>query len=72
MKLKYFSHSAFQVTTSNGKKILIDPFLDDNPTSPVKSEDVNAELYYSYHTRMAIILVIHLKLLRDANQKLLL
>lgn len=42
MKLKYFSHSAFQVTTSKGQKILIDPFLDDNPTSPVKSKDVDA------------------------------
>ena len=40
MKLKYFSHSAFQITTDDGIKILIDPFLDNNPTSPVKSKDV--------------------------------
>lgn len=41
MKLKYFSHSAFQITTDSGKVILIDPFLDDNPTSPVKSDEID-------------------------------
>lgn len=49
MKLKYFSHSAFQVTTGEGKIILIDPFLDDNPTSPLKSEDVNADFIILTH-----------------------
>ncbi len=49
MKLKYFSHSAFQITTNEGKKILIDPFLDDNPTSPVKSKDVTADYIILTH-----------------------
>jgi L-ascorbate metabolism protein UlaG (beta-lactamase superfamily) len=49
MKLKYFSHSAFQVTTDSGIKILIDPFLDNNPTSPVKSDDVNADYIILSH-----------------------
>ncbi len=49
MKLKYFSHSAFQITTSNGKVILIDPFLDGNPTSPVKSDDVKADYIILTH-----------------------
>jgi L-ascorbate metabolism protein UlaG (beta-lactamase superfamily) len=49
MKLKYFSHSAFQVTTDSGTKILIDPFLDDNPTSPVKSKDVEADYIILSH-----------------------
>ncbi len=49
MKLRYFSHSAFQVTTSAGKRILIDPFLDGNPTSPVKSKDVDAEFIILTH-----------------------
>lgn len=40
MKLRYFSHSAFQVTTDSGQVILIDPFLDDNPTSTVKSDEI--------------------------------
>lgn len=49
MKLKYFSHSAFQITTSTGEKLLIDPFLDDNPTSPVKSAEVEADYIILTH-----------------------
>jgi len=49
MKLRYFSHSSFQITTSNGKKIVIDPFLDDNPTSPVKSDEVDADFIVLTH-----------------------
>lgn len=49
MKLKYFSHSGFQITTDSGKIILIDPFLDDNPTSPVKSKDVKADYIILSH-----------------------
>ncbi len=49
MKLRYFSHSAFQITTKSGTKILIDPFLDDNPTSPVKSKDVEADYIILSH-----------------------
>ena len=49
MKLRYFSHSAFQITTDDGKVILIDPFLDGNPTSPVKSDDVTADFIVLTH-----------------------
>jgi L-ascorbate metabolism protein UlaG (beta-lactamase superfamily) len=49
MKLRYFSHSAFQITTRNGKKILIDPFLDNNPNSPVKSKDICADYIILTH-----------------------
>lgn len=49
MKLKYFSHSAFQITTDNGKIILIDPFLDGNPTSPVKSKELKADYIILSH-----------------------
>ncbi len=49
MKLRYFSHSAFQVTTNSGTAILIDPFLDGNPTSPVKSDDVKADYIILTH-----------------------
>lgn len=49
MKLKYFAHSAFQITAGNGKIILIDPFLDDNPKSPVKSKDVRADYIILSH-----------------------
>jgi L-ascorbate metabolism protein UlaG (beta-lactamase superfamily) len=49
MKLRYFSHSAFQITTDDNKSILIDPFLDDNPTSPVKSDEVTADYIILTH-----------------------
>jgi len=49
MKLRYFSHSAFQVTTDSGIVILIDPFLDGNPTSPVKSDEVKANYIILTH-----------------------
>ena len=49
MKLKYFGHSAFQITTESGTKILIDPFLDDNPVSKTKSSDVDAEFIILTH-----------------------
>jgi len=49
MKLRYFSHSAFQITVSTGERILIDPFFDGNPTSPVTSDEVNAEFIVLTH-----------------------
>jgi len=49
MKLRYFSHSAFQITTDKNQTILIDPFLDDNPTSPIKSDEVNADYIVLTH-----------------------
>ncbi|HZW38152.1 MAG TPA: metal-dependent hydrolase [Ignavibacteriaceae bacterium] len=48
MKLRYFSHSAFQITTGK-TKILIDPFLDGNPTSPVKSDQIEADYIILTH-----------------------
>ena len=49
MKLKYFSHSSFQVTTDSGQILLIDPFLDDNPTSPVSPDEVSADCIIPTH-----------------------
>ena len=49
MKLRYFSHSSFQITSNAGQVIIIDPFLDDNPTSPVKSAEVSADFIVLTH-----------------------
>lgn len=49
MKLRYFSHSACQITTDSGAVILIDPFLDDNPTSPVKSDEIKPDYIILTH-----------------------
>lgn len=52
MKLRYFSHSAFQITTSDNTVILIDPFLDGNPTSPVTSDKVRADYIILTHAHV--------------------
>ncbi|KAB2909560.1 MAG: metal-dependent hydrolase [Ignavibacteriales bacterium] len=49
MKLRYFGHSAFQITTNQGIKILIDPFLTDNALSPVKGSEVEADYIILTH-----------------------
>ncbi len=47
-RLTYFSHAAWKIDT-NGNSILIDPFLDDNPTSPVKAAEVKADFIIITH-----------------------
>jgi L-ascorbate metabolism protein UlaG (beta-lactamase superfamily) len=49
MKLRYFSHSSFQITTDAGRIILIDPFFDGNPTAPVRSADIKADFIILTH-----------------------
>jgi L-ascorbate metabolism protein UlaG (beta-lactamase superfamily) len=49
MKLKYFSHSSFLITLDSGSRLLIDPFLDGNPTSPVKASEVEADYILLTH-----------------------
>ncbi|MCK5164390.1 MAG: metal-dependent hydrolase [Desulfobacula sp.] len=49
MKLRYFSHSSFLITLDNGTRLLIDPFLDGNPTCPVSASDVEAEYILLTH-----------------------
>lgn len=49
MKLRYFSHSSFLITLDTGVRLLIDPFLDGNPTSPVQASDIDAEYILLTH-----------------------
>jgi len=49
MKLRYLSHSAFQITTKGGVRLLIDPFLDGNPNAPVRSNEVFADFIVLTH-----------------------
>ena len=48
VKLTYYSHAAWRIDT-NGYVILIDPFLNDNPTSPVKAGEVTADYIIITH-----------------------
>ena len=47
-KLTYFSHSAWKIE-SGSHTILIDPFLNDNPTSPVKANEIKADFIIITH-----------------------
>jgi len=39
-RFRFFGVAAYEIVTSLGQHIIIDPFLDDNPGSPVKSKDL--------------------------------
>lgn len=44
----YFGHGTHQLETA-GYKIVIDPFFDDNPSSPIKSADVKTDFIFVSH-----------------------
>jgi L-ascorbate metabolism protein UlaG (beta-lactamase superfamily) len=39
-KLTWHGHSTFSLVTGGGKRILFDPFLNDNPKSDIKASDI--------------------------------
>jgi L-ascorbate metabolism protein UlaG (beta-lactamase superfamily) len=41
VSIRFLGTAAFVVTTAGGKRILIDPYLDENPVSPVKVGDLH-------------------------------
>ena len=49
--IEYFGMGAYRITSSEGKVILMDPYLNDNPASPVKVKDLE---------RVDLICVTHL------------
>jgi len=49
MIISWLGHSAFQITTNHNLKILIDPFISNNPVSPVTVEELNADLILVTH-----------------------
>jgi L-ascorbate metabolism protein UlaG (beta-lactamase superfamily) len=42
LKITYYGHSAFGFETPSGKRVLIDPFLKDNPRCPKELKKVDA------------------------------
>jgi L-ascorbate metabolism protein UlaG (beta-lactamase superfamily) len=39
-KLQFFGYAAYRIETESGKNVVIDPFLNNNPVTPVKSKDL--------------------------------
>jgi len=40
-KIKFYGVAAYEIITSKGQHILVDPYLDENPGSPVKSHELD-------------------------------
>ena len=38
--IRFFGVAAYEIVTSRGQHILLDPFLNENPGSPIKSDDL--------------------------------
>lgn len=49
-RIRFFGVAAYEIVTGDGKHILLDPFLDDNPASPIKHDELE---------RVDLILVSH-------------
>ena len=49
-KLQFLGIAGYLITTSEGRNVVIDPFLDDNPAAPFKSADLE---------RVDLVLVTH-------------
>jgi len=39
-QIRFFGVAAYEIVTSKGQHILLDPFLDENPGSPVKASEL--------------------------------
>lgn len=44
----WYGHNAWSIETA-GRTVLVDPFLDDSPTAPVKSDEVQADVILVSH-----------------------
>ncbi|MGL6298559.1 MAG: metal-dependent hydrolase, partial [Methanobacteriaceae archaeon] len=49
MKIKWLGHSAFEIITENDLKILIDPFISNNPVCQVPVEEFSPDLICISH-----------------------
>lgn len=49
MIIRWLGHSAFYIITDQNLKILIDPFVSNNPVSPVTVEELNPDLILITH-----------------------
>ena len=49
MEIRWLGHSAFQIISDEGVKILIDPFISNNPACPLPVEDLDANIICITH-----------------------
>jgi L-ascorbate metabolism protein UlaG (beta-lactamase superfamily) len=49
-RIRFLGVAAYEIVTEQGQRVLIDPFLDENPGSPIRSEELE---------RVDLVLVTH-------------
>ena len=49
MKIRYFGHSAFEIIGKNKINVLIDPFIKENPSCPLSSDELNPDIICVSH-----------------------
>lgn len=49
MKLKWLGHSAFELISNKGLNILVDPFIQANPSCPLKVSDMHPDVVCITH-----------------------
>ncbi|PWB86010.1 metal-dependent hydrolase [Methanobrevibacter woesei] len=49
MEIRWLGHSAFEIITDENVKILIDPFISNNPTCPVPVEELKPDIILVTH-----------------------
>ena len=49
MEIKWFGHSAFEIISEENLKILIDPFISNNPACPIPVEEIDADIICVTH-----------------------
>lgn len=49
MKLKWLGHSAFELISNRGLNILVDPFIQANPSCPLKVSDMHPDVICITH-----------------------
>lgn len=56
MEIVYHGHSCVQITTNNGKSLLIDPFISGNPLAKSKPQDIKTDYILLTHAHSDHIL----------------
>lgn len=49
MKVTYYGHACVLITLKTGTKILVDPFITDNPQAPLALKDITADYILATH-----------------------
>ena len=48
INVRFLGHACFEIDTGR-EKLLIDPYLNENPYAPVKAEDISADYIFVTH-----------------------